>query len=80
MAASLSGATCDMSHVKARVQPHKFGQDKDRSEAKPYKADQNDGVGLYYVMVNLFRDISQSHKRNLELLSMQPPPNSGQGH
>ena len=50
------------------LKPHmyKFGRDKDRSEAEPYKADQNDGVGLYYVMVNLFRDISQSHKRNLE--------------
>ena len=48
------------------LKPHKFGRDKDRSEAEPYKADKNDGVGLYYVMVNLFRDISQSHKRNLE--------------
>ena len=47
------------------LKPHKFGRDKDRSEAEPYKADQNDGVGLYYVMVILFRDISQSHKRNL---------------
>ena len=48
------------------LKPHKFGRDKDRSEAEPYKADKNDGVGLYYVMVNLFRDISQSHKRTLE--------------
>ena len=48
------------------LKPHKFGRDKDWSEAEPYKADQNDGVGLYCVMVNLFGDISQSHKRNLE--------------
>ena len=48
------------------LKPHKFGRDRDLPEAEPYKADKNDGVGLYYVMVNLFRDISQSHKRNLE--------------
>ena len=45
------------------LKPHKFGQDKDH-EAEPYKADQNDGGGLYYVIVNLCRGISQSH--NLE--------------
>ena len=48
------------------LKPHKFGHDKDRSEAEPYKADRNDGVGLYYAMVNLFRENFQSHKRNLE--------------
>ena len=31
------------------LKPHKFGRDKDRSETEPYKADQNDGVDLYYV-------------------------------
>ena len=40
------------------LKPHKFGRDKDRSEAEPYKADKNDGVGLYYVIATLFRDIS----------------------
>ena len=48
------------------LKPQKFGRDKDRADATTYKADQNDGVGLYYVMVNLYRDISQSHKRTLE--------------
>ena len=50
------------------LKSQKFGRDKDRADATctAYKADQNDGVGLYYVMVNLYRDISQSHKRSLE--------------
>ena len=49
------------------LKPQKFGRDKDRADATAYKADhdQNDGVGLYYVMVNLYRDIAQSHKRTL---------------
>ena len=31
-----------------------------------YTADQNNGLGIYYVMVNLYRGIFQSHKRSLE--------------
>ena len=40
------------------LKPQRFRQDKDWSDAEPYKADENDGVRLSYVMVNLFRDIS----------------------
>ena len=50
------------------LKPQKFGRNKDCADATAYTVDQNDGVGLYYVMVNLYRDIFQSHKRTLGLI------------
>ena len=48
------------------LKPQKFGRDKDRSDTEAYKANQNDAVDFYYVMVNLYRDMSQSHQISLE--------------
>ena len=66
------------------LKPQTFGRDKDRADATTYlyKADQNDGVGLYYVMVTVISTgTSLSPIREpWRLLSMQPPPSSGKGH